>query len=401
MHPWPCQIGLLFNILALGYKGSAMVLPLADAALPALAAPISQGDLVPLDDFDDARRTRALTVAAGVSVADSNALATFGAGPQRKLNGFLDQLLAGTGADEIGIAGELVVELATSLKRMDLPSLKREAEGGGAFLSRLPRVGKYFSALRRFRAMQQGVLTHLTEIERKAEIHLGRLKATNAGLDRLLDATEDNLREMEVFIAGGQQAALRMRADHAALREEVRHSRDPIRMARLRDVSEQIAAFETRLVRMHVAFTRGILAIPQIRTAQQAGRIEIQNTLDTVLFDLPDFKSALVRVAALERIGRASDATAARRKITRELQEIGIDALDSAYTKAKASQGDMADDVASLTRVSDRMVGIINRGLEMDRANRVKRDEAVRQIGDVKAKLLDSLRDHADRALEA
>ena len=371
-----------------------------EAALVELPVVIAADDQVALDSLGEARRKRAMEVAAGVSATDSTSLAVFGAAPQRKLSGFLDQLLAGTGTNEIGVAGDLVTELATSLKRLDLPGMKREAEGAGAVLSRVPVVGRYFSALRRFRAMRQGVLTHLTEIERKAEVHLGKLKATNAGLDRLVDATEDNLREIEVYIAGGQQAALRMRAEHAALRDQVRSSRDPVQMAKLRDMSEQINAFETRLVRMQVAFTRGILAIPQIRTAQQAGRIEIQNTLDTVLFDLPDFKSALVRVAALERIGRASDATAARRKITRELQEIGIDALDSAYTKAKASQGDMADDVASLAQVSDRMIGIINRGLEMDRANRGKRDEAVRQIGDVRAKLLDSLRDHADRALQ-
>ncbi len=371
-----------------------------DTALVDPPVLIASDDQVALDSLGEARRKRALEVAAGVSATDSTSLAIFGAAPQRKLSGFLDQLLAGTGTNEIGVAGDLVTELATSLKRLDLPGMKREAEGAGAVLSRLPVVGRYFSALRRFRAMRQGVLTHLTEIERKAEVHLGKLKATNAGLDRLVDATEDNLREIEVYIAGGQQAALRMRAEHAALREQVRNSRDAVQMAKLRDMSEQINAFETRLVRMQVAFTRGILAIPQIRTAQQAGRIEIQNTLDTVLFDLPDFKSALVRVAALERIGRASDATAARRKITRELQEIGIDALDSAYTKAKASQGDMADDVASLAQVSDRMIGIINRGLEMDRANRGKRDEAVRQIGDVRAKLLDSLRDHSDRALQ-
>lgn len=371
-----------------------------EAAMVELPAVIAADDQVALDGLGEARRKRAMEVAAGVSATDSTSLAVFGAAPQRKLSGFLDQLLAGTGTNEIGVAGDLVTELATSLKRLDLPGMKREAEGVGAVLSRVPVVGRYFSALRRFRAMRQGVLTRLTEIERKAEVHLGKLKATNAGLDRLVDATEDNLREIEVYIAGGQQAALRMRAEHAALREQVRNSRDAVQMARLRDMAEQINAFETRLVRMQVAFTRGILAIPQIRTAQQAGRIEIQNTLDTVLFDLPDFKSALVRVAALERIGRASDATAARRKITRELQEIGIDALDSAYTKAKASQGDVADDVTSLAQVSDRMIGVINHGLEMDRANRGKRDEAVRQIGDVRAKLLDSLRDHADRALQ-
>ena len=377
-------------------------LAIAPTTDPTVAEPpvlIEAKDLIRLDGFDDARRKRANEVAAGVNVADSTSLAVFGAGPQRKLSGFLDQLLAGTRTNEIGVAGELVLELATDLKRLDLPAMKREAEGAGAMLSRVPVVGKYFSALRRFRAMQATVTTHLTEIEQKAELHLGKLKATNAGLDRLLDATEDNLRELEVYIAGGQQAALRMRGEHAALRTEVQASRDPVRMARLRDISEQINAFETRLVRMQIAFTRGILAIPQIRTAQQAGRIEIQNTLDTVLFDLPDFKSAIIRIAALERISRAADATAARRKITRELQAIGIDALDGAYTKAKLSQGDMADDIASLNQTSDRMIAIINRGLEIDRANRGKREAAVQQIGEVRERLLESLRDHADRAL--
>ena len=126
-----------------------------------------------------APRRFASRIAASVSATDSNTVATFGAGPQRKLSGFLDQLLASTGLTEIGVAGELMVELATSLKRLDLPAMKREAEGTGALLSRLPAIGRYFSALRRFRAMHQGVLTHLTDIERKAEMHLGRLKATN------------------------------------------------------------------------------------------------------------------------------------------------------------------------------------------------------------------------------
>jgi len=164
-------------------------------------------------------------------------------------------------------------------------------------------------------------------------------------------------------------------------------------------MAEQVNAFETRLVRLHVAFTRGILAIPQIRTAQQAGRIEIQNTLDTILFDLPDLKAAIVRVAALHQISRASDATAARRRIARELQEIGVDALDQAYTAAKRTQGDMAGDVDTLTRVTDRMLATIDKGLQIDRENRGKREQAMRQLGEVRTRLLEGLRAHADNAV--
>jgi uncharacterized protein YaaN involved in tellurite resistance len=247
--------------------------------------------------------------------------------------------------------------------------------------------------------MHQQITTHLQEIERRADTHLGKLKASNAGMDRLLDATEANLREIEVWVAGGQQALLRMREQFEAERTALAATRDTVRFAKLRDMAEQINAFETRLVRMHVAFTRGILSIPQIRTAQQAGRIEIQNTLDTILFDLPDLKAAIVRVAALHQISRASDATAARRKIARELQEIGVDALDHAYTAAKRSQGDMADDVATLTRVTDKMLATIDKGLQIDRENKVKREAAVQQLGEVRTRLLEGLRSHAAEAM--
>ena len=369
------------------------------AEAPSLALQLAPADMVDTARFDAPRKQQVAVIAASVSVADSNTVATFGAGPQRKLSGFLDQLLTGVRADEIGTAGALVTELATGLKMLDLPGVRREVEGRAGLLVRLPIVGRYVSALRRFRAMQKQVVDHMAAIERKAEVHLGKLKASNAGLDRLLDATEANLRELEVWVAAGQQALMRLRDGFEAERLALATSRDAVGLAKLRDMAEQVNAFETRLVRMHVAFTRGVLAIPQIRTAQQAGRIEIQNTLDTLLFDLPDLKGAIVRVAALNQISRASEATAARRRIGRELQEIGVEALDRAYTLAKTTQGDMAGDVDTLSRVTDKMLATIDKGLQIDRDNRAKRDAAVQQLGEVRERLMDGLRNHAEQAM--
>ena len=367
--------------------------PQADGALR-----LAPADMVDVTRLDPPRRQQVGVIAQSVQIRDSNTIATFGAGPQRKLSGFLDQLLAGTRAEEIGLAGELVTELATDIKALDLPAVKREVEGQGSFVTKLPVVGKYYSALRRFQAMQKTVVEHLAAIERKAETHLGKLKAGNAGLDRLLDATEDNLRELEAWVAGGQQALARMRAEVEAERASLGEVHDPVRLAKLRDMQEQVDAFETRLVRMHVAFTRGVLSIPQVRIAQQAGRIEIQNTLDTILFDLPDLKSAIVRVAALHQISRAGDATAARRRIGQELQQIGIDALDQAYTAAKRTQGDMGADVELLSRMGDKILATLDRGVEIDRENRAKRDDAVQQLGEVRSRLMEGLRGHADTA---
>ena len=78
------------------------------AEAPSLALQLAPADMVDTARFDAPRKQQVAVIAASVSVADSNTVATFGAGPQRKLSGFLDQLLTGARADEIGVAGALV-----------------------------------------------------------------------------------------------------------------------------------------------------------------------------------------------------------------------------------------------------------------------------------------------------
>ncbi len=68
-----------------------------------------------------------------------------------------------------------------------------------------------------------------------------------------------------------------------------------------------------------------------------------------------------INPAALQQISRAGDATAPRRKIGQELQQIGIDTLDQAYMKVKQTQGDMSADVTLLGRMSDKMLATLDR----------------------------------------
>ncbi len=337
------------------------------AAAPALALQLAPADMVGTARFDASRKQQVAVIAA--SVAGSNTVATFGAGPQRKLSGFLDQLLAGVRAEEIGTAGTLVAELATGIKMLDLPGVKREVEGRAGLLARLPIIGRTMSALRRFRAMQGQMVDHMAATERKAELHLGKLKA-NAGLDRLLDATEANLRELEVWVAAGQQILMRMRDAFEAERLALSTNHDAAGLARLRDMAEQANAFEARLVRMHAAFAHGVLAIPQIRMARQAGRTEMQDTLDALLSGLPGLKAAIARVAALHPISRA-----------------GI--------QAKTVQGD----VDALSRATDKMLATVDKASQIDRDDQAKRETAVQQLGEVRERLMESLRTQAGQTM--
>ena len=89
--------------------------------LPVLALQLAPTDMVDPSRFDDARRQQVASIAASVSATDSNTVATFGAGPQRKLSGFLDQLLAGAKTDDLGLAGALWRSLRPTSRRWTCP----------------------------------------------------------------------------------------------------------------------------------------------------------------------------------------------------------------------------------------------------------------------------------------
>jgi uncharacterized protein YaaN involved in tellurite resistance len=368
-----------------------------EAGLPVLANAMEQSQFIAIDKFGAAECKRIAEYEASVSIHDSNSIALYGAAAQRKTSAVLNDLMKGISTSDIGEAGSLIAEVVTQVKAMNLPKLKREAEGDAPFFASLPVVGPYFSAFRHFRAMHQQASTNLQKIEDKANVHLAQLKAGHALHDRLFDATSENIDELELALVGGQQALMRLRDEFERERAAVAGSRDPRRLTLLRDMAEQINAFETRLVRMHAAYMDALLTLPEVRTAQQAQRIEIQNTLDSILFDIPQIKRAVIRIGALRQISKAADATKARRKLARELGQLGADALQKAYTQAKENQGDVADDIIALSDRASKLLGTIEKGIELDRVNKAKREQGMQALVALKDRLADGLRAQSEQ----
>jgi uncharacterized protein YaaN involved in tellurite resistance len=362
--------------------------------LPVLANALPDGQKINLTKFDDSQRQRITDIASTVGVLDSAAVTSFGIEAQRKMNSFLDQLLQGIRTYEVGQAGALTIELAHQIKAMDLPKVQQEIQSGD-WISNVPIVGRWMSALRKFQLEHEEIVKHLSEIENTGQREVTKLASVNTKMDALADRTLDNLKELEVSLAAGQVVLMRARREFQMRKDEIQKSNDPVALVQLRDQAEQINAFEARLLRMHVAYTDALVSIPQIRTTQEAARIEQRNIMDTILFDLPRLKSAILRVAALNLIVDASKEDEARRQIARQIGTLGADALDDAYTKAKQSQGTGAEDVAALAEIADKLLATIAKGVQLDAENRQKRQSAGQQLGVIQDKLMDGLRSNA------
>ena len=207
-------------------------------------------------------------------------------------------------------------------------------------------------------------------------------------LDKLVQQNLDSLRELELYVAAGQVALDREKQKFRAEREAALSGSDVVALAQVRDHGEQINAFETRLLRLSMAMQDALTNIPETRLTQSAGRIEYTNILDTLMFDLPRLKKAILRVAALKQINDASAGNEARRALAQQTAAAGIDMLDKAYTKAKESQSGALAEIAAMGDIADRIVGIIDKGAEIDVKNQASRAEAMRQLEGLKNKFV-------------
>ncbi|MES2039875.1 MAG: toxic anion resistance protein [Pseudomonadota bacterium] len=373
----------------------SLVVDSQNSLLPQLSNAFTDQQKINIAAFSDTQRQRVAQIVAATGELDSAAVTNFGTEQQMQMNRFLDELLVGIRTADVGEAGAITLELARHIKTMKLAEMKAEVEGGdwvANSLGKLPLIGKYASALRYFQLNHAEIIKYLKEIEDRAQRERGKLAATNGKLDQLVERTIGNIKQLELYLAAGQSVLMRAKARFADKQGEARISNDQVAIMKLRDEVEQINAFEARLLRMHIGFTDALLSVPQIRLTQEAARIEERNIMDTILFDLPRLKSAILRVASLKQIMDASAGTEARREITRQVGAIGGDLLQQAYTQAKQSQGSGAEDVALLAQTADKLLETIALGVRLDEENRQKRKAAEIQLGDVKVKLLEGLR---------
>lgn len=365
--------------------------------LPALVDAFGPDRRIDLAKYDDGAMARVRQIATAVPRLDGRAVNSFGLEPQGKANAFLDELMAGIRTSEVGGAGALVAELATGVKMLDIPGMKREAEGQGekGLLAGLPLIGKAISqsvsAFRRFQANYTSIVAHFEKIEEKGRREMAGLAAMDSRLDRLVQQNIESLRELEMYIAAGQLVLDREKAKYRAEREAALAGSDAIALAQARDHGEQINAFETRLVRLSMAMQDALTNIPETRLTQSAGRIEYSNIIDTLMFDLPRLKKAVLRVAALKQISDAAAGNEARRALAAQTAAAGVDMLDKAYTKAKESQAGPLAEIAAMGEIADRIIGIIDKGAEIDVRNQASRAEAMRQLEGVRAKFVEGL----------
>ena len=368
------------------------------ATLP--AEPLSRvqknGDLINPKDMTAAQITQAQKIATGFNLGDTAAILRFAEEPQKRLSDFLDELMADIRVSDAGVAGDIAKQLAAGIDLMKLGKVKNQIVSGGGrsiFARILYGCGMWTNYLRNFYLSKQPILTLVRQIETKANNRITTLQGDTEKLDRLVGVTVNQIRDLAAWILAGEAILVGARSQYLAKREAVLATQDPVQAAELRDMARQLAAFETRILKTEIAYVKAAsVNIPRIRSVEESMKIEIQNISEQILFQLPDFKSAIVVIAALNDTKRARDERMVMNENQRRLDDVLDQAVNDAAKLAKESQGDPLVMVQDLEKTIGIIKAGIEEGIKLETEARTRRTEAHAILVSIKDVVTDALK---------
>lgn len=379
------------------------LVPVTAVELPMLVCVSDSHRVVTVDRVKPEHRAQLNKIADEVVFRDTNQVLTFAAAVQQKYVNSLKALLGGLKVEDAGQAGDITVQLAECIDFVGMDDIKAEVAGHGGFknwLATMPLIGPWFSHIYTFVQRQQELVGKINQIERQARADMGKLIENNARLDQLLVQVEGNYYELAVYIVAGERALQRGRDEYEALRQAALASGDALENARVNTLYTQLLAFDNRLMRMKTAYVSAPVTGQKVMLTQQASRTEVQNIMDSLLFDLPQMLEAIASVVALYQIKQAQKNDDDRRAASKRIAELNDHLLGETVSAASERQARAEQVVLDLEARVNKIIDITRKKREADATNERINREAEAHLERVQQTFLESMRElHAPTAL--
>jgi uncharacterized protein YaaN involved in tellurite resistance len=367
----------------------------------------TQKKIVDSIEIEPQHKQQAEQVAAAHDFMDTNAALTFGAGPQKKYLDNLKLLLGDARIRDLQSAGSIIIEIEKGIDLAGIEELKKKIMGGGGgFLSKI--FGGLTSALKAFAARRQKLMTLINDIEDRIEEQMHQIMTDNARLDTMFGDVKSNFYELGVWVYAGELALESGAKAYGEMREKVLKTADPIKISEtnlfreqvialdtrlLRLFREQIIALDTRLLRMKSAYVKAPVTLQEVLTTQQAGRIEVQNLMDSLLFDLPAFIETINTLLALYNIKGAQEDRKRREQLAERLADLKGETLDKVAVEAKEGQLRGAKEVALIEAQAKKIIETCKKLKELDDKNGQIRVESETLLVDVMNDFQESMKE--------
>ena len=340
----------------------------------------------PLSAEDLARVAEIKTL---VDVTDSQGVLSYGLPAQSRIANFADSLLGDVRNKDAGSGGEALNELLKKVREIDVDAL-----GDGSGKSRIPIFGRFANTFDRFAARYQKVATSIERIIDALERSRMALLKDMTVLDKMYELNLDYLRQLDVYIAAGEQVLDELfRVRIPAMEVEVAASGDVMAAQRFTDLQQAATRFERRLHDLKLTRMIAVQTAPQIRLIQSNDQNLVEKIQASVLTTIPLWKNQIVIAITLYRQQKAVELQREVTDTTNELLAKNAELLKTGSAKVAREVERGIVDIETLQKVNADLIATLEETIQIQAEGRVRRAAAEGELTqmqrDLKQKLLE------------
>ena len=355
----------------------AQVPAVPPAADRPVAGPLSPADL-----------QRVAEISAAVDVGDTQAVLAYGLPAQSRIATFADSLLGDVRNKDAGTGGEALTDLLKKVHELDIDALS--ADSGG--MAKIPIIGRFANTFERFAARYQKVATSIERIIDALERSRMALLKDMTVLDKMYDLNLDYLKQLDVYIAAGEQALRELHETKIpALEAEAAASTDVMAAQRLADLQQAATRFERRLHDLKLTRMIAVQTAPQIRLIQSNDQNLVEKIQSSILTTIPLWKNQIVIAISLYRQQKAVELQKQVTDTTNELLAKNAELLRTGSAKVGREVERGVVDIETLQKVNADLVATLEETIRIQEDGRAKRIEAEGEIGRLQVELKQKL----------
>ena len=356
----------------------------AAGATAGAAAPADQPAAGPLSPTDLARVAE---IKAAVDISNAQSVLSYGLPAQSRIANFADSLLGDVRNKDAGSGGEALNDLLKKVRELDIDALS-----GGAGKARIPIIGRFANTFERFATRYQKVATSIERIVDALERSRMALLKDMTVLDKMYELNLEYLKQLDVYIAAGEQALTELHTVKIPAREAAAAaSGDVMAAQRLADLQQAASRFERRLHDLKLTRMIAVQTAPQVRLIQANDQNLVEKIQSSILTTVPLWKNQIVIAISLYRQQKAVELQRQVTDTTNELLTKNAELLKDGSAKVGREVERGVVDVETLQKVNADLVATLEDTIRIQEDGRARRVEAEGEIGRMQSELRQKL----------
>ena len=318
-------------------------------------------------------REKVDSIKESLDLTDSQACIQFGTAAQRNISEFADHILAQVRSKDSGYVGELLSQLVTEIKDVDVSS-PGDDEG---ILGKLPFFKNAKNKVEKLVCRYEALKVQVDKIEAKLDSAKMEMLKDIGMFDMMYEKNLEYFRNLNLYIAAGEEKMEELRTEELPrLRQEASSSGDPMAAQLVHDFEENVNRFEKKVHDLKLSRTIAIQTAPQIKSIQNNDKLLVDKIQTATLNTIPIWKSQIVIALGLGKQQKVLQLNQEISETTNELLKRNSQLLRTNTVETARESERSVVDLETLKKTNEDLNATIQETLQIQQEGRKKRQEA-------------------------